>query len=105
MMRRKTNRRPEDIKKILDKLIGKIGKKGPGKKDRILAAWKKAVGEKAAGHSRPVSIKRKVLMIEIDSSTWMYELNLKKDHILRDVRKQLGEDKVKDLRFRMGDIT
>ncbi|NQT76017.1 MAG: DUF721 domain-containing protein [Candidatus Omnitrophica bacterium] len=105
MTRRKTNRRPEDIKKILDKLIGKIGKAGPGKKDRILAAWKKVVGEKAATHSRPVSIKRKVMTIEIDSSTWMYELNLKKKHILGDVKKHLGEDKVKDLRFRMGNIT
>lgn len=102
---RRTTKKPEEIKHILDKVIGKIGKQCPGKKDEILNAWQRAVGNKASSHSRPVSIKRRILTIEIDSSTWMYELNLRKKGILKDIRKELGEDKVSDIRFRMGDIT
>jgi len=104
-MMRKSAQRPEDIKGILNKVIGKIEKQGPGRKEKILDAWRRAAGEKASGHSRPVGVKRKVLTIEIDSSTWLYELNLKKRGILKDLKKQLGEDKVQGLRFRMGAIT
>ena len=102
---RKRIDRPEDIKGILDKLIGKIEKRSPGKREKILNAWQGAVGERASCHSRPVSISRKTLIVEIDSSTWFYTLNLKKKGILKDIKKKLGEDKVKDIRFRMGDIT
>lgn len=104
MVRRKA-KSPEDIKNILDKVIVQIEAKAPGKKEVILNAWQKSVGEKAAGHSRPVSIRKSVLTIEIDSSTWLYELNLKRKSILKDIKKELGEDKIRDIRFRMGDIT
>lgn len=104
-MQKKQRKRPEDIKDILNKIIAKIQKHGPGRKEKILNVWQKAVGEKAKAHSRPVTIKRKVLTVEVDSSTWLYTLNLKKKSILDYLKKELGEDKIKDVRFRMGDIT
>ena len=103
-MRRKT-RKPEDIKGIVGKVIGKIEKQGPGKKEKVVASWKRAAGERAASHSRPVSIKQQVLTIEVDSSTWLYTLNLKRASILKDIKNALREYKVEDIRFRIGDIT
>lgn len=103
-MRRKI-RKPEDIKGIVGTVIGKIEKQGPGKKEKVIASWKKAAGEGAASHSRPVSIKQQVLTIEVDSSTWLYTLNLKKISILKDIKSALKEYKVEDIRFRIGDIT
>lgn len=102
---RSSKRHPEDIKDILSKVIGTIEKKQPGKRDKIIKSWKQIVGEKAAGHSRPVGIRRKVLNIEIDSSTWFYALNLKKRSILKDIKKELKEYNIENIRFRMGDIT
>ena len=104
-MQRKHKKRPEDIKDILSKLITKIQRRGPGTKEKISNAWQRAAGEKAEPHSRPVTIKRKILTVEVDSSTWIYALNLKKKNILDYLKKELGEDKIKDVRFRMGDIT
>jgi len=103
-MRRKT-RKPEDIKGIVGKIIGAIEKQGPGKKEKVAASWKRAAGERAAGHSRPVSIKQQVLTIEVDSSTWLYTLSLKRASILKDIKSALKEYKVEDIRFRIGDIT
>ncbi len=100
---RKT-KKPEDIKHILNTVIGKIERKGPGKKDKILNAWHKVVGQRASSHSRPVSIKRKILTIEVDSSTWLYELNLKKKSILDNIKTELGQDKISNLSLRIGDI-
>ena len=102
MMRR--THRPEDIKSVLKKVIGKIEKQGPGKKEIILNAWERVAGKRAAAHSRPVAIKRKILTIEVDSSTWLYALNLKKRHILKDIKRVLQQYKIEDIRFRMGDI-
>ncbi len=103
MRKRKTA--PAGIGNILDKVIKKIEKKGPGKKENVLAAWQKAAGSKAAGHSRPANIRRRVLTVEIDSSTWFYALNLKKRGLLKRLKKELGEETLKEIRFRMGDIT
>lgn len=104
-MARKTKAQPENIGNIVDNVLSGIEKKGPGKKEKILNIWQKAAGEKAAAHSRPVNIKRKILTIEVDSSTWFYFLNMKKNRLLADINKKMGKDKVKDLRLRMGDIT
>lgn len=103
-MRRKI-KKPEDIKGIIGTVIGKIEKQGPGKKEKVITSWKKVAGEKAASHSRPVGIKQQVLTIEVDSSTWLYTLNLKRVSILKDIKSALKEYKVEDIRFRIGDIT
>lgn len=102
-MRRKT-KKPEDIKDVVSKVISKIEKQGPGRQETIIAGWKKAAGEKAASHSRPVSIQRRVLTIEVDSSTWLYALNLKRASILKDMKKELSEHKIEDIRFRIGEV-
>ncbi len=101
----KRERHTEKISNVLTKVIGKIGKQGAGSKEKILIAWQKVVGKRAVTHSRPVSIRKKILTIEIDSSTWMYALSLEKKRILRDLKKEMGEDRLKGVRFRIGDIT
>jgi len=95
----------EDIKGILRKIVKKIEEQGPGKKEKISQAWQKAAGEKAILHSRPVSLTRKVLTVEVDSSTWLYSLSLKKRSILKNIKKDLEQYKIEDIRLKMGDIT
>lgn len=105
MTRRRQAKRPEDIKGIISKVIGKLEKKGPDRREKLLRAWQKIAGGAAAAHSRPTGIKRKILTIETDSSTWLYSLSLKKNSILKDLRTELKKEEISDIRFRMGDIT
>jgi predicted nucleic acid-binding Zn ribbon protein len=100
----KRTKGPEDIKNIVVKVIKKIERQEPGKKEKILKAWGSVVGEKVVLHSRPIGIKKGLLTIEVDSSTWLYELSLKKKSILKDIKKILQEYKIENIRFRMGDI-
>lgn len=102
---RKREQQVEGIKGILNKVIGGIEKQTRGKKEKILSVWQGIVGKDASSHSRPVSIKRDVLTVEVDSSAWLYSLNLKKKSILKDINSRLGEEKIEDIRFRMGEIT
>lgn len=104
MMRKRETKKPEDIKGIICKVVTKIERRGIGKKEKALVVWHKIVGEKAASHSRPVNIKRGVLTIEVDSSTWLYEFSLRKKAILKETEKELKAEGVKDIKFRMGDV-
>ncbi len=101
---RKKIKTPEGINNILCNVIRRIEKQGPGKKEKILNAWQGIAGEPASCHSRPVSIKRKILTVEVDSSTWLYALSLKKKGLLTGINRELGQHEIEDIRFRMGDI-
>lgn len=94
----------EGIKEVLNKIIGNIETQGPCKKDKTFAAWENTVGKEASRHSRPVGIRKNILTVEIDSSAWFYEINLRKQSILKDIKELLKEEKIQGIKFRMGDI-
>jgi predicted nucleic acid-binding Zn ribbon protein len=102
---RKKSSKPEDIGGIINQVIKKLDTKTHGAREEIVAAWHKAVEPGAALHTKPVAIKNNILTIEVDSSTWLYMLNLKKKNILKAMRITLGETKIEDIRFRMGEIS
>lgn len=103
-MARKTGKKPEDIGHIISQVIKKLDTKTHGQKEKIAQAWQSAIEPKAISHTRPVAVKKNVLTVEVDSSTWLYMLSLKKKNILENMGKSLGESKIKDIRFRMGEI-
>ena len=94
---------PEYIKDILGKVVKKLEAKKRGNKGEILKSWGDITGD-IASHARPVIIKQQVLTVEVDSSAWLYALNLKKRKILEDIKKAVGEEKIKDIRFKIGEV-
>ncbi|MFA6141993.1 MAG: DUF721 domain-containing protein [Candidatus Omnitrophota bacterium] len=92
------------IEEIVKNVIKKMsGGSRPGKEE-IEKMWGEAAGEAATKHSRPVSLKRSVLVVNVDGSSWLYELTTKK----RDIIKKLGLGSpgrsIKDIRFRIGEV-
>ncbi len=89
-------------------LIGKVIEARSGKErlgeEGIEGAWRRAAGESAARQSRPVSFKKSVLIVNVASSSWLYELTMKKGDIVKALEAELRGKKVKELRFRIGDI-
>lgn len=53
-------------------------------------------------HIKFNNFKRGIITISVDSSNWLYHLNLKKDELLNNVRKEVKE--LKDIRFYIGEI-
>ena len=72
--------------------------------DEILKVWEKAAGKRLAGHSRPVSFKTKRLIVNVDSSPWLYELTLQRPKILTRLKKSFKKKPVTELQFRIGEI-
>jgi predicted nucleic acid-binding Zn ribbon protein len=92
------------LENILKDVIKNLSRKRPGEEE-IGDAWAKAAGEAAARHSRPVSFRKSVLVVNVDGSSWLYELTTQKRGILATLERDLkGKKRVKDIRFRIGDI-
>lgn len=103
-MRDRKTGRTGDIKGILGTVINKIQTKNRGVKKDILAIWNNLTGDNTSRHAKPLMIKKKVLIVEVDSSAWLYELSLKKTILLREMQNKIGADKIHDIRFRMGEM-
>jgi len=85
--------------------IDKINSTGPSKSD-ILSAWHKAAGPKAAKHTSPAALKDKTLLVNVDSTVWMYHLRLKEAVLLKKIDRllKLKGQNIQRIRFRAGEI-
>lgn len=89
---------------VLKNIIKNLGSKERLKEEEIIDAWAEVVGESASKHTRPASLKAGVLAVTIDSSAWLYELTTGKKRIVQKLSEKLKGKKIKDVRFRMGEI-
>jgi len=86
---------------IADKVIKEISAKNQTKKERIKGAWQKAAGRRFWPHAQPASFIKKRLVVNVDSSSWLYELTMNRRRIISKLHKILKDD-FKQLQFRIG---
>jgi predicted nucleic acid-binding Zn ribbon protein len=104
------------IKNVVESVIRKLEKrasslaselKAPGRWDEenALREWERAAGKKISLHTRASRIKDAVLIVNVDSSNWLFELQTKhKARILKKLKKNTRLPEIKDIKFRLGDI-
>jgi hypothetical protein len=63
------------------------------------AAWKRAVGKRLAGRTRPVKLVRDRLVIEVEDEIWRESLWKLRYQILRNIEREIGPEIVSDLTF------
>jgi len=85
-----------NVIKTLDAKRG--GEAGPGPEDVL----KKVLTKKELGHIKINYFKKGVVYVNVDSSSWLYQMNLHKEALLSRVKKDSSA--VKDIRFSIGDI-
>lgn len=66
-------------------------------------AVKKVLTKKELTHIKVKYFKKGVLGIDVDSSVWLYALNLKKEALTKKLA--AIESAIKDIRFRLGEVT
>ena len=101
--REKTKKAPP-IGDLIGSVIKKLGAKTRFTEEEIKSAWEEAVGEAAARHTKPVSLRKAILLINVDNSGWLYELAIKKKKILKKLEESNSNKKIKDVRLRIGEI-
>ena len=90
----------DEIKNIVNDVIGKISSQKPEQQSRIQNVWKKIVDQKGQQHSSIINFQDKRLIVNIDSSIWLFQFNLKRGKILKELQKEIPE--CENIIFRIG---
>lgn len=67
-----------------------------------LFLWEDAVGERIARLASPLRVREGIVFVEVKSHVLAQELSLLKEEYIRKLNRLLGEERVRDIRFRVG---
>jgi len=89
----------ESIARVLPALLRDLGLEAGVLGWRAVTEWPAAVGPRVARRTRAVSFKDGTLRVEVEGSSWRYELGVLKRDLLRQLNRHLGSELVRDLEF------
>lgn len=94
----------ELLKNTLADLMRQLDNKKTVFQDKGPAQWlKKALTKKELEHIRVKYFSKGVLGLSVDSSAWLYILSLKKEELLKELKKDNPE--LKNINFRIGEVS
>lgn len=70
--------------------------------DQVRETWKDLAGEFIARHTEPLSVKGGVLILRVTQPALRFQLEQMKPMLLKRIRNQLGEDRIKSIKFQLG---
>ena len=63
--------------------------------------WPRAVGEGISRAARPASLRKGCLFVEVADSSWLYELELRKQDLLARINEHMEDSRIDEIRFRL----
>ncbi len=84
-MAKEKNRGPEKVSEVLGGFLKKSGLRESVLRAGAVDEWDERVGEAIARVTRAQGVREATLIVEVRSSSWLMELNLMKEEILRRV--------------------
>ncbi len=90
----------KSFKSIFNDFAVQTGLAGKIYDQRVFELWGEIVGEKIALSAKVLRVDDGIVYIETKSSTWMVELNLRKEQLINLFNERLGITFVKDLRIK-----
>ena len=93
---------PESVKNVLQRVVRALDVEDRLASHSVGPVWDRAVPERLADHTRPALLRGGVLTVEARSAVWMNEASLLREKIRQAVNREIGKDKVRELRFRLG---
>lgn len=95
---------PAPIAGMLQKVLKKLGLENRYRESQIKVDWEKWVGPSVAAHAVPYRVVNKKLVVYVDNSVWLAELNrFYKGMILRKIQGEVGGDLIKEIHFKIGE--
>lgn len=98
------NKRPVAIKEVVDDVIKNLGGGRALHARTLKDSWAKAIGEDGLKHAKPADFKDGILIVHVDSSSWLHKLTMEKARILAYVKDDIGADVIKDIKLRIGEL-
>jgi predicted nucleic acid-binding Zn ribbon protein len=90
----------DEIKEIVHNVIEKISQKSQNDQQKIYQAWEKTIKAKGLEHTKISGLKNQTLYVNVDSSAWLYQLNLQKTQILEAIQKDVPD--IQKIYFKIG---
>jgi predicted nucleic acid-binding Zn ribbon protein len=97
-------RGPQPIGEVLAQLMARSGFARVRSASALEAAWTKAAGPLLAQHTRVGAVRRGKLEVLVAHSTLVQELGFQKAAILAALANELPDERIDDLRLRVGAI-
>jgi predicted nucleic acid-binding Zn ribbon protein len=70
--------------------------------DQVRATWKELAGDFIARHTEPISVKGGNLILRVTQPALRFQLEQMKPMLLTRIRTQLGEGRIKTIKFQLG---
>lgn len=92
----------DNIKNIVNTVIGNIAERKPDKHDKVGRIWENLLNDKELKHTKIIGIKEEGLLVCVDSPAWMYQMKIRQTKILKQLKEEIPH--IKYIRFKMGKI-
>ena len=89
----------ESLQFVLSRLFKRLGLDDELQGWKAVEDWARVVGPRVARHTRAIAFEQGVLRVEVEGSAWMHELGYLKHDLIKAVNRELGSDRVRDVRF------
>ena len=104
MVKRKNTPRIGHIGDIINHVLKTCRRDGDGDLAQIWSLWDTAVGDAIAKNTKPEAFKGKLLLVNVNSSAWMHQLQFLKKDMIDKINTALGKELVQDIKFKIGPV-
>ncbi|MCK5260246.1 MAG: DUF721 domain-containing protein [Candidatus Omnitrophica bacterium] len=92
----------DDIKNIVNAVIGNIAEHNPDTHNKVERIWANLLNEKELKHTKIIGVKEEGLLVCVDSPAWLYQMRIRQTKILKQLKEEVPH--IKYIRFKMGKI-
>jgi predicted nucleic acid-binding Zn ribbon protein len=94
-------RDPARLGPSLDRVAKRLGAPSAHALSGLFQRWAELVGDGIAGHATPVSLRRGLLLVEVDSNAWATQLRYMTSELVQKCCDELGVGAVKKIEVRV----
>ena len=71
---------------------------------QVWSLWESAVGDVIAKNTKPEAFKGQLLLVHVNSPSWIHQLQFLKKDIINKVNQALGKELVRNIKFKIGPV-
>lgn len=103
--KRKNIKTAVPIGNVIEKILSGQKPRAAAGVARVFQLWERAVGEIIAANAKPAAFRDKILLVHVNSSPWLHQLQFLKEDIINKVNVTLGDESIEDIKFKIGPIS
>ena len=92
----------DNIEDIVKNVIGQMADKKLEEYKKIDRLWINILTEGELNHTKLIGVKDGLISVVVDSPAWLYQMNIRKNTILRELKEEIPT--LDTIRFRIGKI-